>query len=117
MADENAGEQDSQELERRRQQHRQMIINEPVAVLGLSVRVVNALQDAGIWSVYDLLQRRPAELKEIGNIGNKTLNEIFARLERHYIYRQGRKPAKETDLEEHEIWSQLEQRRQFGLED
>ena len=51
------------------------------AEIGLSVRTTNCLEERGIFTVRDLLNRTPEELLSISNFGEKTLEEVYQALE------------------------------------
>lgn len=51
-----------------------------IAELGLSVRTTNCLELHSIYTVEDLLGRRPEELLAIDNFGERTLTEVYASL-------------------------------------
>ena len=59
----------------------------------LVVRTVNCLEDHGIFTVQDLLNSTPEQLLEIPNLGEKTLETIYAALEKIGFYRPGHQPA------------------------
>jgi DNA-directed RNA polymerase subunit alpha len=61
--------------------------------IDLVVRTVNCLEDNGIFTVEDLLNSSPQQLLEIPNLGEKTLDTIYAALEKIGFYRPGRTPA------------------------
>ena len=52
------------------------------AEIGLSVRTTNCLEERGIFTVNDLLHCTPSDLLGISNFGEKTLEEVYASLER-----------------------------------
>ena len=52
------------------------------AEIGLSVRTTNCLEERGIFTVSDLLNCTPADLLSISNFGEKTLEEVYASLEK-----------------------------------
>ena len=52
------------------------------AEIGLSVRTTNCLEERGIFTVRDLLHCTRADLLSISNFGEKTLEEVYASLER-----------------------------------
>jgi DNA-directed RNA polymerase subunit alpha len=52
------------------------------AEIGLSVRTTNCLEERGIFTVRDLLHCTRADLLSISNFGEKTLEEVFASLEK-----------------------------------
>ena len=83
----------------RRAEHRDRMRDESVAVLELGVRVTNALQEAGVHTLDDLLRSSADRISKISNIGAKTLAEIYAKLEEHHFYRPGREPQFESQAE------------------
>jgi len=64
------------------------------AEIGLSVRTTNCLEERGIFSVGDLLNRTPDDLLEISNFGEKTLQEVYAALENIGFARREERLAK-----------------------
>ena len=52
------------------------------AEIGLTVRTTNCLEEKGIFSVRDLLNTTRSELLSINNFGEKTLEEVYASLEK-----------------------------------
>jgi DNA-directed RNA polymerase subunit alpha len=60
--------------------------------IDLVVRTVNCLEDHGIFTVQDLLNSTPKQLLEIPNLGEKTLETIYAALEKIGFFRPGRQP-------------------------
>ena len=52
------------------------------AEIGLSVRTTNCLEERGIFTVRDLLHCTPEFLLGISNFGEKTLDEVYAALEK-----------------------------------
>jgi len=52
------------------------------AEIGLSVRTTNCLEERGIFTVNDLLHCTPGDLLSISNFGEKTLEEVYASLEK-----------------------------------
>ena len=60
----------------------------PLAETELSVRTVNCLEEQGILTVQQLLNCRAGELLEIPNFGEKTLQTVFAALEKLGFSRQ-----------------------------
>ena len=48
--------------------------------IDLVVRTVNCLEDHGIFTIEDLLNSTPKQLLEIPNLGEKTLDTIYAAL-------------------------------------
>ncbi len=63
------------------------------AEIGLTVRTTNCLEEKGIFTVRDLLQSTPKELLSISNFGEKTLEEVYAALEKIGYYRPHREPT------------------------
>ena len=55
--------------------------------IDLAVRTVNCLEDQRIFTVQDLLSRKPEQLLEIPNLGEKTLETIYEALEKIGFYR------------------------------
>jgi len=49
--------------------------------LNLSVRSYNCLKREGVNTVYDLIQKSEAELMDIRNFGQKSIDEVKAKLE------------------------------------
>lgn len=60
--------------------------------IGLTVRTTNCLEDQGIFTVGALLQCSREDLLTISNFGEKTLEEVYAALEKIGFYRKDRKP-------------------------
>jgi DNA-directed RNA polymerase subunit alpha len=52
------------------------------AEIGLTVRTTNCLEERGIFTVRDLLQCTRNDLLSISNFGEKTLEEVYAALEK-----------------------------------
>ena len=52
------------------------------AEIGLAVRTTNCLEERGIFTVHDLLHCRREDLLSISNFGEKTLEEVYAALEK-----------------------------------
>ena len=52
-----------------------------ITELDLPIRTVNMLQEAGIFTVGDLLHRRQAELLGIPNFGRRCLEHVLIALE------------------------------------
>ena len=50
------------------------------AEIGLSVRTTNCLEERGVFTVRDLLGRKPEDLLSIANFGEKTLEEVYKSL-------------------------------------
>lgn len=96
------------------------LLEEPIGQLGLSVRICNALEEAGVLTVRDLLyscRHRPEDCAErcqcrlvfpeqdprrkdyqphcyllsIANFGEKTLREVFDKLAEHGFHESGSK--------------------------
>ncbi len=63
------------------------------AEIGLSVRTTNCLEERGIFTVKDLLDKRPKDLLAISNFGEKTLEEVYKALEGIGFYRRSKQPA------------------------
>ncbi len=63
------------------------------AEIGLSVRTTNCLEERGIFTVFDLLQRTPTDLLSISNFGEKTLEEVYKALEGVGFHRRPRRPV------------------------
>lgn len=63
------------------------------AEIGLSVRTTNCLDEQGITTVKDLLQCHRADLLAIPNFGEKTLEEVYAALEKLGFVRVDRRKA------------------------
>jgi len=57
------------------------------------VRTTNCLEEKGIFTVRDLLNTTPEELLSISNFGEKTLEEVYAALEKIGFRRQSRRTA------------------------
>jgi len=52
------------------------------AEIGLTVRTTNCLEERGIFTVNDLLNCSPKDLLSISNFGEKTLDEVYAALDK-----------------------------------
>jgi DNA-directed RNA polymerase subunit alpha len=65
--------------------------------IDLVVRIVNCLEEQSIFTVKDLLDRTPERLLEIPNFGLKTLETVYAALEKIGFYRTSRQPIRQTD--------------------
>jgi DNA-directed RNA polymerase subunit alpha len=63
------------------------------AEIGLSVRTTNCLEEEGIFTVHDLLQRKREDLLSISNFGEKTLEEVYSALESIGFYRRSQQRA------------------------
>lgn len=70
----------SQAEEKARQMREQLDLS--TAEIGLAVRTTNCLEEKGIFTVRDLLKSTPKELLSISNFGEKTLEEVYAALEK-----------------------------------
>ena len=66
------------------------------AEIGLTVRTTNCLEEKGIFTVRDLLNSTPKDLLEISNFGEKTLEEVYASLEKIGYSRPRRQPSSTT---------------------
>jgi DNA-directed RNA polymerase subunit alpha len=55
---------------------------------GIELRTANILEMRGIFTVADLLNRTPEQLLEVPNLGEKTLETIYAALEKVGYYRR-----------------------------
>ena len=64
-----------------------------IAEMGLSVRTTNCLEETGILTVRDLLNATPRRLLSISNFGEKTLEEVYAALEKLGFYRPNSEPV------------------------
>lgn len=64
-----------------RQNDLQTKLGMSAAEIGLSVRTTNCLEEAGIFTVEQLLHHTQEELMQIPNFGPRTLSEIFRALE------------------------------------
>ncbi len=69
-----------------------------LAEIGITVRTVNCLEDAGLFTVHDLLDSTPEELLKISNVGEKTLKSIYAALERIGFHRASRTTSEQRKL-------------------
>ncbi|TVQ01351.1 MAG: DNA-directed RNA polymerase subunit alpha [Planctomycetaceae bacterium] len=67
-------------------------LNLSIAEMGLSVRTTNCLEETGILTVRDLLHSTPKQLLAISNFGEKTLDEVYASLEKLGFNRPGHEP-------------------------
>lgn len=64
-----------------------------MAEIGLSVRTTNCLDEQGISTVADLLRCKRQDLLNIPNFGEKTLEEVFAALEKLGFLRRERRKS------------------------
>lgn len=78
----------SQAEERAQQLREQLDLS--TAEIGLTVRTTNCLEEKGIFTVRDLLRSTPKDLLSISNFGEKTLEEVYASLEKIGYYRPSR---------------------------
>jgi DNA-directed RNA polymerase subunit alpha len=62
------------------------------AEIGLTVRTTNCLEEKGIFTVRDLLNSTSADLLNISNFGEKTLEEVYLALEKFGFHRPRRNP-------------------------
>ena len=60
---------------------REELLNLPIEDLDLSVRAYNVLKRAGITTVEEIMEKTPHQLKNIRNIGQRTLAEIINKLQ------------------------------------
>lgn len=59
------------------------VLREPLAVLGLSARIISALEAAGIKKVAGLVRKRESDLSNLEGIGGKARDEIVTALAKH----------------------------------
>jgi DNA-directed RNA polymerase subunit alpha len=64
--------------------------------IDLAVRTVNCLEEQGVFTVRDLLNCSPERLLKIQNFGVKTLETVYAALEKIGFYRTSRQAMEET---------------------
>ena len=64
-----------------------------LAETDLSVRIVNCLEEDKIFTVQDLLQCTRERLLTIPNLGEKTIEVIYAALEKIGFYRSTKQPV------------------------
>lgn len=64
-----------------------------LAEIDLIARTVNCLEEHRIFTVHDILQSTREELLEIPNLGEKTVETIYAALEKIGFYRRSRQPV------------------------
>ena len=67
-----------------------------LAEIDLTVRTVNCLEEEKIFTVLDLLQCTRERLLQITNLGEKTVDTIYAALEKLGFYRKSSFPADES---------------------
>lgn len=68
------------------------LLSKPIQELYLPERLTNCLEQDGIYTIEDLLQRTPQSLLSLPNLGPKSLEEIYAKLARHGFVRQTTNP-------------------------
>ncbi len=73
-------EEESRSLQRR--------LDMSTAEIGLSVRTTNCLEERGIFTVNELLHCTRNDLLSISNFGEKTLEEVYASLEKISFMRE-----------------------------
>lgn len=78
----NRAETDSEDLQAR--------LEMSTAEIGLAVRTTNCLEEKGVFTVNDLLHCTRDDLLSISNFGEKTLEEVYGRLEAIGFRRPGR---------------------------
>ena len=70
-------------------------------MLDLSVRTLTRLKMAGIYSIEELTNMTPSELKKVRNLGRKSYEEILDVLEQNGLHLKEEDPVKEeTPTEE-----------------
>ena len=67
-----------------------------LAEIDLTVRTVNCLEEEKIFTVLDLLQCTRERLLQITNLGEKTVETIYAALEKLGFYRSSKQSADEN---------------------
>ena len=67
-----------------------------LAEIDLAVRTVNGLEEEGILTVQDLLSCQPERLLAIPNFAEKTLETVFAALEKIGFYRESKQPGEKA---------------------
>ena len=67
-----------------------------LAEIDLAVRTVNGLEEEGIFTVQDLLSCQPERLLAIPNFAEKTLETVFAALEKIAFYRESKQPGEQV---------------------
>lgn len=85
-----------------REDHLAATLNERLemstAEIGLSVRTTNCLEDRGIFKVKDLLNCKRDYLLGIANFGEKTLEEVYGKLEAVGFHRPGHEPPENAPI-------------------
>ena len=89
------------------------MLPESIAILGLSVRTINGLEEQGIFTIRELLGATRKDLLAIANVGDKTIEEIFTVLEAVDFYQPGKRPLVADPVAER----RREIRAQFGFTD
>lgn len=77
--------------------HYQRLLDNALTEVGLPVRVVNALENHGVFTVRDLTQRTVDDLLEIANLGLKTIKQVYTTLKQTGVklnWRFGKRPQK-----------------------
>ncbi len=64
-----------------------------LAEIDLSVRTINCLEEDKIFTVFDLLQCTRERLLQIPNLGEKTVETVYAALEEIGFYRSLKQPV------------------------
>jgi DNA-directed RNA polymerase subunit alpha len=70
-----------------------------LAEIDLTVRTVNCLEEEKIFTVLDLLQCSRERLLQITNLGEKTVETIYAALEKLGFCRTSKMPANKENAE------------------
>ncbi len=60
--------------------------------VGLSVKTTNAYEQAGLFTVRDLLAKSEEELRSIANVGDKTMDETYLCLSKLGFVKEGYSP-------------------------
>ncbi len=74
-----------QEEEEGQSQEVKAILSQPVEDLELPTRITNALKKGGYQTLADFEESTEAELKEVKNIGEKSVNKVLKKLKKHDI--------------------------------
>lgn len=64
----------------------------PIAALELPIRTHNMLEEEGVFTVGDLLNRSAEDLLRLPNFGQKSLAEVYAALSQLGFHRKGMRP-------------------------